>query len=87
MHSRRADIASDFLVVNGKIDTEIKSVREQIVGLRRAVIECHSVVVGHGILIRGLEARVRRMERHLNLPSMDAPETRPTGTGASTERP
>ena len=72
MHSRRADIASDFLVVNGKIDTEIKSVREQIVGLRRAVIECNSVAVGHGILIRELEARLRRMERHLNLPSMDA---------------
>ena len=72
MHSLRADIASDFLVVNAKLDKENKETREQIVGLRRAVIEYHSVVVGHGILISELEARVRRVEQHLNLPSMDA---------------
>ncbi len=72
MHTLRADVASDFLTLNAKIDAENKATRDQIVGLRRAVIEYHSVVVGHGILISELEARVRRVEQHLDLPSMDA---------------
>ena len=44
---------------------------EQIVGLRRAVIEYHTSVIGHGILISELEARMRRVEQHLNLPSLN----------------
>jgi hypothetical protein len=32
------------------------------------VVEYHSAVAGHGVLISGLEDRVRRVERHLNLP-------------------
>jgi hypothetical protein len=36
IYSLRADVASDFVNLNGKIDTEIKATREQIVGLRRA---------------------------------------------------
>jgi hypothetical protein len=28
-------------------------------------------VMGHGILISGLEARVRRLEQHLNMPAME----------------
>jgi hypothetical protein len=51
--------------------TEQKSIRDQIVGLRRAVVEYHSVVIGHGILISELEARIRRVEQHLDLPAMD----------------
>jgi hypothetical protein len=43
-----------------------------VVGLRRAVIEYHSAVLGHGVLISELEARVRRMEQHLNLPPLGA---------------
>ncbi len=39
MHSLRADVASDFLTLNAKIDAENKATRDQIVGLRRAVIE------------------------------------------------
>ncbi|WP_442580640.1 hypothetical protein ACSBOB_01150 [Mesorhizobium sp. ASY16-5R] len=64
MHSLRADVASDLLVAR-------KETSEQIVGLRRAVIEYHSSVIGHGVLISELEARVRRVEQHLNLPSSD----------------
>lgn len=64
MHSLRADLASDMLAHR-------KETSGQISGLRRAVIEYHSSVIGHGILISELEARVRRMEQHLNLPSMD----------------
>ncbi len=64
MHSLRADVAADFIAVR-------KEFGEQIVGLRRAVIEYHTSVIGHGIIISDLEARVRRVEQHLNLPSLE----------------
>jgi|SRR5271166_1537276 len=63
MNSLRADVASDIL-------TTRKELSQQIVGLRRAVIDYHTSVVGHGVLISDLEARVRRVEQHLNLPSL-----------------
>lgn len=74
LHSLRADVASDFLNIQTKPEAEAehKNTRDQIVGLRRAVIEYHSAVMGHGILISELEARMRRVEQHLNLPTMDA---------------
>ena len=72
IHSLRADVASDFVALNAKVDAENKATRDQIVGLRRAVIEYHSAVVGHGLLISELEARTRRIEQHLNLPAFDS---------------
>ena len=63
MRSLRADVASDLL-------TTRKELGEQIVGLRRAVIEYHTSVIGRGVLVSELEARVRRVEQHLNLPSL-----------------
>ncbi len=65
LRSLRADVASDLLATR-------KELGDQIVGLRRAVVEYHSAVIGHGVIISGLEARVRRMEQHLNLPPLDA---------------
>jgi|SRR5947209_14105207 len=65
MDSLRADVASDLLVMR-------KELSEQIVGLRRAVVDYHTSVIGHGVLISDLEARVRRVEQHLNLPPMIA---------------
>jgi hypothetical protein len=59
MQSLRADIAADFVTVYAKIDAVRKETSEQIVGLRRAVVEYHSAVLGHGVLISELEARVR----------------------------
>ena len=47
MRSLRADVASDMLTMR-------KEVTEQIVGLRLAVMEYHTVVVGHGALISDL---------------------------------
>src|SRR5579863_10228478 len=55
MHTLRADVAADLLSTR-------KEISEQIVGLRRAVIEYHTSVIGHGVLISELEARVRRVE-------------------------
>jgi hypothetical protein len=63
LHTLRADVAADLLSTR-------KELSEQIVGLRRAVIEYHTSVIGHGVLISELEARVRRVEQHLNLPSL-----------------
>jgi hypothetical protein len=63
MHSLRADVAADLL-------TTRKELGEQIVGLRRAVIDYHTSVIGHGAIVSVLEARVRRVEQHLNLPSL-----------------
>jgi hypothetical protein len=65
LNSLRADVASDMVLMR-------KDLSEQIVGLRRAVVEYHSTTVGHGILISEIEARVRRVEQHLNLPPLAA---------------
>jgi hypothetical protein len=43
MHSLRADVASEILSTR-------KELSEQIVGLRRAVIEYHTSVIGQGVL-------------------------------------
>ena len=50
LQSLRADVGSDMLTMQ-------RDTREQIVGLRRAVIEYHSAVVGHGVIISELEER------------------------------
>ena len=65
IQSLRADVAADFIALR-------KETSEQVAGLRRAVVEYHSAVLGHGVLISELEARVRRIEQHLSLPATDA---------------
>lgn len=72
MHSLRADVASDLIALEARQDDKHKQTREQIVGLRRAVVEYHSSVIGHGLLISELEERVRRVEQHLGLPGIGA---------------
>jgi hypothetical protein len=67
MHSLRADVAADHLVMQARNEAEHKATREQIVGLRRAVVEYHSAVVGHGVLISDLDARVRRLEQKVGV--------------------
>ena len=76
MHTLRADVAADILTTRNELG-------EQIVGLRRAVIDYHTSVIGHGVLISDLEARVRRVEQHLNLP-LALPDLR--GLPAITDR-
>jgi len=71
INSLRADVASDILGLHGKIDSTKKELSDHIAGLRRAVIEYHSAVIGHGVIISDLEARVRRIEQNLGLSSSD----------------
>lgn len=79
VRSLRADVASDLIAMEARQATEHKQTREQIVGLRRAVVEYHTSVIEHGIIISELEARVRRIEQRLDLPlsetHRDAAET------------
>jgi hypothetical protein len=67
MHSLRADVASDLATLDAKVDRTRKDLSDQIVGLRRAVVEYHTTVVGHGVLISEMEGRLRRVEQHLKL--------------------
>lgn len=55
INSLRADVASDIMNLD-------KRLGDQIVGLRRSVMEYHSSVIGHGVLLTELEERVRRLE-------------------------
>ncbi len=61
VRSLRADVASDMMTLE-------KRLSDQIVGLRRAVMEYHSSAVGHGVLLTEFEERLRRLERHVGLP-------------------
>jgi DNA helicase IV len=72
MNSLRADVASDLATMQSDLAAMQKDTRDQIEGLRRAVVEYHSTVVGHGVLISELEERVRRVEQVLNLPPLKA---------------
>lgn len=44
---------------------DTKADKADVQGLRAALTEYHSAVIGHGVLIGDLEDRVRRIERHL----------------------
>jgi hypothetical protein len=60
INSLRADVASDMLSLE-------KRLSDQIVGLRRSVIEYHSSAIGHGVLLTEFEERLRRLEQHVGL--------------------
>ena len=62
INSLRADVASDMLV-------QEKRLSDQIVGLRCSVMEYHSSVIGHGVLLTELEERVRRLEQQARFPT------------------
>jgi hypothetical protein len=60
IHSLRADVASDMLNLENRLS-------DQIVGLRRSVMEYHSSAIGHGVLLSEFEERLRRLEEHVGL--------------------
>lgn len=76
MKTLRADVAADIKSLRADVASDLlnmqEETREQIVGVRRALIEYHSSVVGHGMQTSELQDRVRRLEQHLNLPPLGA---------------
>jgi hypothetical protein len=76
IRSLRADVASEFKSLRAHISSDIlrmqKDTHDQIVGLRHTLFEYHSTVVGRGMLIGEQEARMRRVEQRLNLPSTNS---------------
>lgn len=65
----RSELKSDITDVASDLLSARKELGEQIIGLRRSVVEYHTTVIGHGVIISDLEARLRRVELHLNLPA------------------
>jgi hypothetical protein len=74
VHSLGADVASDLLALEARQGGEHKQTRDQMVGLRRAVVGYRASVIGHGVIDSELEARLRRVEQHLDLPSSTRPD-------------
>ena len=69
VHSLRADVASDLINLEERIDERLKAqekrLSDQISGLRRSVMEYHSSQIGHGVLLTEFEERLRRLEEHV----------------------
>ena len=60
--------------VSGRLDSHERKLDDLVVGLadlRATVTNYHSAVLGHGILISELDERIRRIERHLKLESIE----------------
>ena len=72
IRSLRADVAADLVVVNARINVGRKETSEQIAGLRRAVVEYHSAVLGHGMLIGDSKRACAASSSIYSLPAMDA---------------
>ncbi len=60
-HGRRFDqLAAEI----ARLRTEFAA---DIAGLRQTIADYHHSVVGHGMVLSGLEERMLRVEQHLNL--------------------
>jgi hypothetical protein len=74
LRSEVADVKSDMLTLRADVASNFLSMRkelgEQIVGLRRAVTNTILRSSATASSSGELEARVRRVEQHLNLPSL-----------------
>jgi hypothetical protein len=66
-HTLGANVASDIHELDRKIEGIRKTLTEQIVGSRRAVIDDHTSVIGPGSIIADLEARLGRVEQSLGI--------------------
>jgi hypothetical protein len=61
----RADVAADLIKAR-------KELAEQIAGQRRTAVHYRTSVIGRATMIGELEARIRRIEQHLDRPPLDA---------------
>jgi len=54
----------------GEHTRKLDRLEDGMATLRETLTQYHSSVIGHGILISELDHRLRRVEEHLNLPSV-----------------
>jgi phage shock protein A len=62
-------VAADLHDLAASQATTKADLTRQLASLREAVMHYHSSVIGHGVIISELEARVRRIETQLNIAS------------------
>jgi hypothetical protein len=70
MHAGLNEVRGGLNEVRGAVnmlDRRVNDLSGEVKTLRQTVIEYHSSVLGHGILISDLDARLRRVEQHLDL--------------------
>ena len=52
------------------VKRDLASVKQDVASVRQEVALYHSSVMGHGIALTELQARLQRVEEHLNLPPL-----------------
>lgn len=71
-HGRMLVALNELVTSHGQRLTSLErgqsDLRTSLQDLRQTVVEYHASVLRHGIMISELEDRVRRIERHLELP-------------------
>jgi adenosine deaminase len=71
-HSTKLDnltrVVNDHTLLLHEHGGRLADIESGQTSLRQAVVDYHSSVIGHGILISELDHRVRRIEEHLHLP-------------------
>ncbi len=68
MRGEMAALRGEIAALHSEHGRKLDDLASQIVTLRQSVTEYHASVLGHGILISELDARLRRVEQHLDLP-------------------
>ena len=66
--SLRSELRGEIAVLRSDHGRKLDDLAAQVATLRQALTEYHSSVLGHGILISEIDARLRRVEQHLDLP-------------------
>ena len=63
-------VAADLRSFRAEVRTEFRNVRAEMADLRQMVADIHGAVIGHGVLISGLDECVRRLERRREPPEI-----------------
>jgi chromosome segregation ATPase len=65
--NRHTQVLNEHTLTLAEHGRRLNDLTGQVTSLREAVTSYHASVLGHGILISELDARVRRIEQHLDL--------------------
>lgn len=61
----RAEIREILRELDRKVNEGDVATKDDIARLRQTVVEYHSAVIGHSVLISEIDDRLRRVEQHL----------------------